>query len=253
MPNLVKKLIAEFIGTFALVVFGCGVAVMSGDTLTTALAFGLILVVMYYTIGKISGCHINPAVTVAMMIKKVTGVVEGIGYIIAQVIGGIAGAGFLKYIATTLEKAYIENYYTQQGYPISDDITDYIKTFIDNLGANTVINDATIIPTIILEVFLTFVFVLVICKVVDNKKYSKVGGFVIGLALALVHLLGIPFTGTSVNPARSIGPAIFMGGDSQKYLWIFILAPIVGGILAALVSKFVLTESVKEESDIISE
>lgn len=249
MSGLVKKLIAEFIGTFALVVFGCGVAVLMNDTLTTAFAFGLILLIMYYTIGKISGCHINPAVTIAMMIKKVTGVAQGIGYIVAQIIGGIAGAGFLKYIATTLEKAYIEKYYEQQGYPITSDTSDYIKTFIDNLGANTVISDATIIPTIILEVFLTFIFVLVVCKIVDSKKYSKIGGFVIGLALTLVHLLGIAYTGTSVNPARSIGPAVLMGGDAIKNVWVFVVAPIIGGILAALVSKYVLAESEEEKND----
>lgn len=246
MFDLVKKLIAEFLGTAVLVICGCATAMIIGDPLTIAIAFGVSLLIMYYTIGKVSGCHINPAVTVAMMIKGTTKIVEGICYIIAQIIGAIAGSIFLKYILGTFYDSYIDMFL--QGSYLG---ANTISTSYSTLGI-----EELIIPGFILEVVLTFIFVLTVCKVSSNPKYAKIGGIVIGFALVLVHILGIPFTGTSVNPARSIGPAVVAnfsveGGIGEVFssLWVFIVAPLVGGVLAALVSKFVFNDSDEQKEE----
>lgn len=244
MKSLLKKSIAEFIGTFVLVFVGCLAAVITGnDVLAIACAFGLSIAIMVYVIGKISGCHINPAVTIAMLIKGAIKVKDAICYIVSQILGGIAGAGMVFYTMKTLgvgllQKSY-EEYYGAAGSLPEEAITEFLK----QVGANTLISDKLIIPTIIFEVILTFIFVLTVCRVASDKKYSKVAGIVIGLALTAVHIIGIQFTGTSVNPARSIGPAIFAGEEALKQVWIFIVAPIVGGILAALVDRYVLSEN----------
>ena len=217
MKNM-KKYAAEFIGTFVLVLFACGVAgqICDGSTsglIGTALAFGLVIVAMAYSIGNVSGCHINPAVSIAMLVSKKISLKDVCGYIVAQFLGATAGAALL--------------------YAIVGDST--------KLGANGLFQD-NIWLSFIIEVILTFVFVIAILGVTSKSENGSVAGLVIGGALVLVHLLGISFTGTSVNPARTFGPALFAGTLSTY--WVFLLAPLVGGILAALVYEY-LTEEKK--------
>ncbi len=210
----IKKYIAEFIGSLVLVLFACGVASVSGCTgavvntayIMTAVAFGLVIVAMAYSIGNISGCHINPAVSIAMLVAKKISVKEFAGYVVAQFLGAIAGAGILSYLLDSTR----------------------------SLGQNALF-DNDIAKSLIIEIILTFVFVLAILGVTSRVANSNVAGLVIGGALTLVHLFGIRFTGTSVNPARSLGPALFVGGDALADAWVFIVAPLVGGVLAAVV------------------
>ena len=220
----IKKYIAEFIGTAVLVIFGCGTAMLVGcdavngsGYILTALAFGLVIVGMAYCVGNISGCHINPAVSLGVLVSGGMKVVDFIGYVIAQILGAIAGTGVL---AAVFNLGGIED-----------------KT--GGFGSNglTGVGDS-IIAGLIVEVILTFVFVLTVIGVTSKSaNHGSFGGLIIGLTLTLVHILGIGLTGTSVNPARSIGPAIFAGGDALKNVWIFIVAPLVGGALAAIVYK----------------
>lgn len=217
---MLKKAIAEFIGTFVLVLFGTGVAVIGGGmegigTLGIAMAFGLSIVAMAYSIGTISGCHINPAVSVAMFINKRMSAMELGYYVLAQILGGLLGTATL---VTILQSA---------------------KTPLDNLGQNS-FGTLGLSGAFLVEFILTFVFVLVIVAVTGKKGSSSLAGLVIGFTLVLVHLLGIPLTGTSVNPARSIAPALFAGGEALSQLWVFIVAPILGGIVAAIVGKSIL-------------
>ncbi len=213
-----RKYVAEFIGTFVLVLVACGTAIATGcgteaggmaAYLATAVAFGLVIVAMAYSIGNVSGCHINPAVSIAMLVSKKMNVKDFIGYVIAQVLGAIVGAVMLG----------------------------VIFGFDCSFGANSVA-EGKIGVGFLVEVVLTCIFVLAILGVTSREENAKVAGLVIGGALTLVHLLGIAITGTSVNPARSLGPAIFAGGDALKQVWIFILAPLVGGVLAALIWMF---------------
>ena len=190
----------------------------------TALSFGLVIVAMAYSIGNISGCHINPAVSIAMLISRKMSILDFIGYIIAQFAGATAGAAALMYILG-VDKG---------------------------LGANALYQE-DIVLSLIIEAILTFVFVLAILGVTSKKEYSSVAGVVIGLTLTLVHILGIAFTGTSVNPARSFGPALFVGllgnnMDALTNVWVFIVGPLVGGVLAALVYMF-LAGGKKKETD----
>lgn len=212
----IKKYIAEFIGTFVLVLFACGTAAVVGCSseygtgyLLTALAFGLVIVAMAYSIGNISGCHINPAVSIAMLVSGKLSIADFIGYVVAQFAGATAGAAVLMALVGK-----------ESG-----------------LGANALYNDS-IGLSILVEIILTFVFVIAILGVTSKVENSAVSGIVIGLTLTLVHILGISFTGTSVNPARSFGPAVLVGGDALSSVWVFIVAPLVGGVLAALVYKF---------------
>ena len=196
-----KKYISEFIGTCVLVLFGCGTAVVTGgDLVATALAFGLSIVAMAYVIGNVSGCHINPAVSLGVLINKGMSLKDFGGYVCAQVLGALLGSGLLKLIL--------------------------INTEISLLGA------------IIVEVVLTFVFIYTILGVTSDEKKSSVAGIVIGLTLTFVHIIGIKLTGTSVNPARSLAPALLMGGEALKQVWVFILAPFAGSALAAVCYKF---------------
>jgi aquaporin Z len=215
-----KKYIAEFLGTCVLVLFGCGVAVFSHVDLTaTALAFGLAIVAMAYTIGPVSGCHVNPAVSIAMAVNKRITWSEFVFYVIAQILGAIAGAALLFTI-------------------IKATGADPAGTGLGKNGYGTTINLA---GALITEVVLTFIFVLVIVAVTAPKSNSSnKAGIIIGLTLTLIHLLGIRLTGTSVNPARSLGPALLLMGDAITQVWVFIVAPFIGGILAALFGKFVL-------------
>lgn len=221
-----KKYIAEFIGTLILVLFACGTAVAvgcnggSGDAayLMTALAFGLVIVAMAYSIGNVSGCHINPAVSIAMLVSGRMTLKDFAGYVCAQFLGAVAGAACLKLA-------------------LGEDA--------GSLGANGLasFNGAPNVGiSLLIEVVLTFVFVLAILGVTSKPEYSRVAGLVIGLSLTLVHILGIHFTGTSVNPARSFGPALFAGGDALANVWVFLLAPMVGGVLAALCWKYLSDE-----------
>ncbi|ABY45494.1 MULTISPECIES: MIP/aquaporin family protein [Bacillus] len=217
---MLKKAIAEFIGTFVLVLFGTGVAVIGGGiegigTLGIAMAFGLSIVAMAYSIGTISGCHINPAVSIAMFINKRMNAMELSYYLLAQILGGLLGTATL---VTILRSA---------------------KLPLDNLGQNS-FGTLGLSGAFLVEFILTFVFVLVIVAVTGKKGSSSLAGLVIGFTLVLIHLLGIPLTGTSVNPARSIAPALFAGGEALSQLWVFIVAPILGGIVAAIVGKFIL-------------
>ena len=207
-----KKYIAEFIGTCVLVLVACGVAGQICATgpaglIGTALAFGLVIVAMAYSIGNVSGCHINPAVSIAMLASKKISLKDFCGYIAAQFLGGLAGAGILYAIVGDGEK----------------------------MGCNALYNgDAWI--SFLIEVILTFIFVIAILGVTSKESNGSVAGLVIGGALVLVHLLGISFTGTSVNPARTFGPALIAG--KLDGIWVFLLAPLVGGVLAALVYNF---------------
>ncbi|MBO6194734.1 MAG: aquaporin [Bacilli bacterium] len=209
-----KKYISEFVGTFVLVLIGCGVAVVtSANVVATSLAFGLSIVAMAYSIGNVSGCHINPAVSLAMLMTKQMTIKDFIGYVVSQILGAIAGAAVLGLILGSFK----------------------------TLGTNAYA-DGKLIAAFVTEVILTFIFVLAILGVTSKKENGHTVGIVIGLTLVLVHLLGIAITGTSVNPARSIGPAIFVGGEALKQLWVFILAPLVGSAIASIFYKFVLTE-----------
>jgi aquaporin Z len=212
----IKKYIAEFIGTFVLVLFACGVAAVTGCSgepnaayILTALAFGAVIVAMAYSIGNVSGCHINPAVSIAVWINKGMSAKDFLGYIIAQFLGAIAGAAVLSGFIGVGK----------------------------GLGANGLF-DGDILKSLIIEVILTFVFVIAVLGATSKKENGKVAGLVIGGSLTLVHLLGIYFTGTSVNPARSFGPALILGGDALANVWVFIVAPLVGGILAAVVWRY---------------
>lgn len=214
-----KKYVAEFIGTLVLTLVGTGVAVLSGgDLVATSLAFGLSIVACAYAIGDISGCHINPAVSLAMLMTKKLEKKDFICYVIAQVLGAIA--------ATTV--LFLILYGTSQG--------------TTNLGANGFgtlsATNISLMAALLTEIILTYIFILTILGVTNDKKYSSVAGIVIGLTLAFVHLIGINLTGTSVNPARSIGPALFSGIEAIKQLWLFIVAPLAGSAMAAITYKY---------------
>ena len=216
-----KKYISEFIGTLVLVLFGCGVAIVSGGNLAaTALAFGLVIITMASTISSTSGCHINPAVTIAMYLDKRIDKKDTISYIIAQILGALTGSLILA-ICLGSFKALGANAY-------------------GNMLPND--NEVTPLMAFIIETILTFFFITVILTVTKKKEYQNINGIIIGLTLVLIHLLGIPFTGTSVNPARSLAPAILQGTESLKQVWVFILAPTLGSILATIYYKKIIKE-----------
>lgn len=218
-----KKYLCEFIGTAVLVLFGCGSAAIAGGALGTlgiALAFGLSIVAMAYVIGNVSGCHINPAVSLAMLISKKMSVKDFIGYVVSQVLGAFAGAGLLYYMISS---------------------SSALTVATAGLGANG-FGDASavglsMIGAIIVEIILTFVFIYTILGVTSDDSKSSIAGVVIGLTLTFVHIMGIPLTGTSVNPARSLAPAVLLGGQALSQVWVFIVAPFVGSALAALTFK----------------
>ena len=249
----IQKFTAEFVGTFVLVFVGCGTAMTVGcdsangsGYILTALAFGLVIVAMAYSVGNVSGCHINPAVSLAMLISRRMTLSEFWGYIVFQILGAISGAGLLRYLFGLTEKIDMTGVYDENECQMI-----YWGLGSNNLGGC----DGNILSGLIIEAVLTFIFVFCILGVTDSKfKHGSFGGLVIGLALVLVHIMGIGFTGTSVNPARSIGPAIFAGGVALTDLWVFIVAPFAGAALAALVYKAVTrvkevkTEAVLEEA-----
>jgi aquaporin Z len=225
-----KKFLAEFIGTFSLVLFGCGSAVISGSTasgpsgiglLGISIAFGFAVVAMAYAIGGISGCHINPAVTIGVLTAGKMEAKEAVSYIIAQILGGILGAGVLYLIVS--------------GSP------DYVMPEW-GLGSNGwgegYLGQFNMQSAFIVETVMTFLFVFVILATTSKSGNSTMAGLAIGITLVLIHLVAIPITGTSVNPARSIGPALISGGKALSQLWLFIVAPILGAILGAIIWKF---------------
>ena len=228
-----KKYVAECIGTFVLVFFACGTAAVVGCSsengtgyLLTALAFGLVIVGMAYCIGNISGCHINPAVSLGVLLSGGMEKKDFIGYVIAQCLGALAGSLILAIIFST------------------GNVNDMTGGFGSNGLAGV---NGSFVAGLIVEIVLTFIFVLTILGVTDQKaNHGSFAGIVIGLTLTLVHILGIGLTGTSVNPARSLGPAIAaaISGNTEPIgaLWVFIVGPLVGGALAALVYKALRTE-----------
>ena len=224
-----NKYLAELIGTFVLVFMGCGSAVIAGEMvgfLGISLAFGLSVLVMVYAIGPISGCHINPAITIAMLVNgKISGRDAGV-YIICQCIGAIIAAALLLVIMTGLPTYDLAtNGLGQNGYGTASP------------------QGFSMMSGLIAEVILTFIFLIVIFGATSRAAPAGFAGIAIGLSLALIHIVGIPVTGVSVNPARSIGPALLAGGTALSQLWLFIVAPIIGAVLAAFVWKYLLEES----------
>lgn len=219
-----KKYLAELVGTFVLTLMGCGAAVALGcdpvnnipATVGTAIAFGLSVVAMAYTIGGISGCHINPAITLGVLLSGRMSLKDAIGYWIGQVLGGIIAAAILYLITSSTGVNGIE---------------------VTGTGANDLQLGITPLSGFLAETIFTCVFVLVVLGATSktNGATNNFAGLAIGLSLILVHLACIRFTGTSVNPARSIGPALFQGGTALSNLWIFIIAPLIGGALASLI------------------
>ncbi|MDN5791022.1 MAG: aquaporin [Micrococcales bacterium] len=227
-----RKLTAELLGTALLVFIGAGVATVSfgfdmaesspaAGILAVAFAFGFVMLILAYAIGPISGAHINPAVTIGFLLSRRISLADAAGYWIAQVIGAIIGAAVLLGVVSNTP-----NYSTKT---VGLGADGYGASSMVHLGAG---------GAFLVEVVLTFVFVFVVLVVTRKAAWPQLGGVAIGLALGTVHLLGVALTGTSVNPARSIGPALFVGGEAISQLWLFILAPLVGGALAALVNRY---------------
>jgi aquaporin Z len=225
-----KKYFAECIGTLSLVLFGCGAAVIAGKgvdgvsglgLLGISFAFGLTVVVMAYAIGGISGCHINPAITIAMFVAGKISAKDTAGYIVAQCIGAIAGSGILYVLVSG-----------QPGFKM----TEWA------LGANGwgdgYLGNYSVTAAFVAEAVFSFLFLYVIFHVTSKYGNSIMAGLAIGITLVLIHLVAIPITGTSVNPARSFGPALFAGGKALAQLWLFVVAPIAGAVAAAIVWRF---------------
>lgn len=231
MKELLKKALAEFIGTFTLVFVACGVAAATkGSLVATSLAFGLTIVAMAYSVGRVSGCHINPAVSLGCLITKRMNAKEFCVYVISQILGGFVGAVLVFGIFKMADVA------------LPGDACNYAVGFAGKLTAGGVIG------ALITEIVLTCIFVYAILNVTDEKAGTgKIAGIVIGLTLTLVHLIGINLTGTSVNPARSIATAISAAiyngtTDALAQVWMFIVAPMAGAALAAVLYKVLNTE-----------
>jgi aquaporin Z len=228
---VIRKLVAEFVGTFLLVFLAVGAAVFGiaavvgvdgrgpgSGVVGVALAFGLVLLGVAYAIGPVSGAHVNPADTLAMLLGRRMPASEAVGYWVAQFLGAILGAGILSLFVASFG------------------VTDYTGALGTNSYDNGAINMA---GAFVLEALLTAAFVLVILLVTERVAAPGFAGIAIGFTLTLVHLVGIPLTGTSVNPARSLGPALFEGGTALSQVWLFILAPLVGAVIAVLVWKVI--------------
>lgn len=237
-----RSLIAEFIGTFLLVFLAVGTAVFGISALVgkdgagsgagvvgVALAFGLVLLGLAYAFGPVSGAHVNPAVTLAMLLGRRLPAGEAVGYWIVQFLGAIAAGGLLK--------IFVDSF----------GVTDYTGA----LGTNSYDNGAiNMTGAFVLEALLTAAFVLVILLVTERVAAPGFAGIAIGLTLTLVHLVGIPLTGTSVNPARSFGPALFQGGEAMSQVWLFILAPLVGAVIAVVVWMLTRSDSEMPEAQV---
>jgi aquaporin Z len=219
-----KKYVAELIGTFILVFAACGSAIFAGSAignLGISFAFGLSVLVMIYTIGSISGCHINPAVSISMLAAGKINLKDTVFYVIFQCIGAIMGAGVLYLFA-------------------SDNLASGMKVAaLAQNGYGAALGGYSLMVAAVAEIVCTFIFILVIHGSLSKKAPKGFAGISIGLALTLVHLVLIPITNASVNPARSLGPALFVGGSALNQLWLFWIAPIIGGLLAAGVWKII--------------
>ncbi|MBR3002069.1 MAG: aquaporin [Clostridia bacterium] len=227
---MLKKCICEFIGTAVLVLFGCGTAAITGGSIVpTSLAFGLSIVAMAYVIGNISGCHINPAVSLAMFINKKITLKEFGFYALAQVLGAFVGTAALYGLMQTSKLLDVGQ----------------LGLGANGFGEQSLAN-VNIWGAVAVEVVLTFVFIFTILGVTSDRKKASVAGIVIGLTLTFVHIIGIPLTGTSVNPARSLAPAVFLMGDAIKQVWVFIVAPMAGSAIAAFAFKFLNKEEISE-------
>jgi aquaporin Z len=229
--SLSKRAIAEFMGTFWLVFGGCGSAVLAAafpalgiGFLGVALAFGLTVLTMAYAIGHISGCHLNPAVSIGLVAGKRFPVAELPAYVIAQVAGAIAAAGLLYVIASGKAGFDLAGGFASNGYDAHSP------------------GGYSLLACLIAEIVLTFMFLMIILGATDRRAPQGFAPIAIGLGLTLIHLIGIPITNTSVNPARSTGPAIFVGGWAVQQLWLFWLAPIVGAAIAGVLYSAVLEE-----------
>ncbi|ABK17717.1 aquaporin Z [Syntrophobacter fumaroxidans] len=233
--RLSNRVLAEFIGTFWLVLGGCGSAVLSAafpkvgiGLLGVALAFGLTVLTMAYAVGHISGCHLNPAVSVGLFVGRRFPGSDLIPYIVAQVAGGIAGAGVLYLIASG-----------QAGFSLAGGLAS--NGFGDHSPGGYSLSSA-----LITEIVLTFMFLMIILGSTDGRAPQGFAPIAIGLGLTLIHLIGIPVTNLSVNPARSTGPAVFVGGWAIAQLWVFWVAPIIGAALAGLVYPAVAGKAERE-------
>lgn len=225
--NTKKKFFAEGLGTFALVLFGCGAATIASVSqsgpegiglLGISLAFGFSVVVMAYAIGPISGCHINPAISIAMLVAGKLSAKDTVGYVISQCIGAILAAGVLYLLASG------STGFTMPEWGLGSN--GWGEGYLGNYNMTS---------ALIAEFVFTFLFLLVIFGTTAKNASPLMAGLAIGISLALIHMVAIPITGTSVNPARSLGPALFAGGKAMSQLWLFIVTPIAGGICAALV------------------
>lgn len=213
-----KKYISELVGTCGLTFLACGVAAITGgELISTSLAFGLVIVAMAYSIGNVSGCHINPAVSISLTVAGKMEIKECFKYVIAQILGALLGSALLGVC-----------------------LNDFTSLGANGFGVGHLASNVWI--ALLIEIILTFVFTTTILGVTSKKENASVSGIVIGLTLVLVHLIGIKFTGTSVNPARSLAPALLQGGDALKQVWVFIVAPIIGSIFAGLFYKTVLKD-----------
>jgi len=228
--NELKKYIAELLGTFVLVLIGTGSAVVAGKeigVLGIALAFGLSVLVMVYAIGQISGCHINPAITIGMLVNGKIPKKDAIVYIIVQCIGAILASTLLLAIMNGLP-----------GYTVAP----------GNLGANgygpDYLGGYTLTSAFIAEVITTFIFLMVVFGATSRKAAPGFAGIAIGLSLSMIHMVTIPITGTSVNPARSLGPAVVAGGTALAHVWLFLIAPVIGAVIAAVVWKYLFEDTI---------
>ncbi|WP_327357961.1 MIP family channel protein [Streptomyces sp. NBC_01304] len=217
-----RSIVSEFLGTLLLVVFAVGSAVLASDaigTLGIALAFGFTLLALAYALGPVSGCHVNPAVTLGVLLAKRIPLKTAVAYWIAQFFGGVAGAALLLLVAKQVPGIKTHGAFGSNGFG------DRSAVHINTGGA------------FLAEVILTCLLVLVVLAVTHKVAAVGFAGLAIGLSLTVIHLVGIPLTGTSVNPARSLGPALFAGSPALTQLWLFLLAPLVGGALAAVVHR----------------
>ena len=232
-----RKYLAEFLGTFILTFTACGAASFTGGypgylgVVGIALIFGLVVTAMCYSIGNISGCHINPAVSLAMLISRRMNIIDFMGYVVAQMLGGVAAGFAMLGISASLSSDTIDQYKTY-GY-------DLVGLGTNGYGSQSAFLKINIWGAFLVELILTFIFVITVLGVTAKKEYKNIAGIVIGMSLAAVHLFGITLTGTGVNPARSFGPALAkaVAGDITplSQVWLFIVAPLAGGVLAALV------------------
>lgn len=239
--SLTRRSIAEFVGTFWLVFGGCGSAVLAAafpqlgiGFLGVALAFGLTVLTMAFAIGHISGCHLNPAVTLGLVVGKRFPASGILPYVVAQVLGGLAGAGALFIIASGKAGFDLSNGFASNGY-----------------GDHSP-GGYSLTACLTAEVVLTFMFLMIILGATDKRAPQGFAPIAIGLGLTLIHLIGIPVTNLSVNPARSTGPAVFVGGWAVAQLWLFWVAPLIGAVIAGVVYPAIAGEAQEQQSEIKS-